>query len=74
MCNRDEIGSLGWKPLSQINGQSCFTWDDVCAKVHNSGLGNILDGTWIRQPVVVRNQQLFKIPEDILQDVTKCKM
>ena len=73
MCNRDETGNLGWKPLSQINGQSCFTWDDLCAKITIDGLGNTVDDTWIRQPVVVRNQQLFKISEEILQDVRKCR-
>ena len=55
------------------NGQSCFTWDDLCAKITIDGLGNTLD-IWIWQPVVVRNQQLFKIfSEEILQDVRKCR-
>ena len=64
--NRDETRNLGWKSLNQINVQSCITWDDLCVKTNNDGLGSIFDDTWIPQPVVVRNQQLFKISEDIL--------
>ena len=73
ICNRGESGSLGWKPLDQGKGGSCFTWDDVCAKIHHDGMNHIPDDTWFRQPIVLRNQQLFKVPAEVLIELGQCQ-
>ena len=72
LCSSSEgMKDLCWNSLATIDGTNCFDWNSIKEGAHNSSL-DIFDDVWICQPIVVRNQRLFKFDEEFLRAVQKC--
>ena len=62
---------MGWELVSTTDGTKCESWTDVISENNQNGLGYCVDKTWVNQPIVIRNQQLFKISENFVRAITE---
>ena len=71
--NEKALLALGWEPVPSIDGSKCESWTDVISEMKQNGLGYYVNKTWVNQPIVVKNQQLFKINGNFVKAITECR-
>ena len=71
--NEKALLALGWEPVPSIDGSKCESWTDVISEMKQNGLGYYVNKTWVNRPIVVKNQQLFKINGNFVKAITECR-
>ena len=64
--------SLGWVPVPSINGKNCHTWADITQELERNNLSPINTLDWVSEPVVIKNQNLFKVRKDFVDNIAAC--
>ena len=64
---------LGWKPVPEIDGSSCDSWEKVMEALCSKGISTHCNGDWLSSPVIITRQKLFKMDEVFLEKIKKAK-
>ena len=72
ILNEKSLLALGWEPVPTIDGSKCESWKDVISEMKQNGLGYCVDKNWINEPIVIKNQQLFKINKNFVKAISEC--
>ena len=72
VLDEKNLTSLGWVPVPSINGKNCHTWADITQELERNDLSSIITGDWVSEPVVIKNQSLFKVRKDFVDNIAAC--
>ena len=72
--NEQRLVELGWCPVATIDGANCTTWRQVAQKVIQLGHGESVTDDWCNIPIVVKNQNLFRVDTTFLNKIKRIKM
>ena len=72
VLDEKNLTSLGWVPVPSINGKNCHTWADITQELERNNLSSIITGDWVSEPVVIKNQSLFKVRKDFVDNIAAC--
>ena len=71
--NEQRLVELGWCPVATIDGANCTTWRQVAQKVIQLGHGESVTDDWCNIPIVVKNQNLFRVDTTFLNKIKRIK-
>ena len=74
VLDEKKLTSLGWVPVPSINGKICHTWADITQGLERNNLSSIITGDWVSEPVVIKNQNLFKVRKDFVDKIAACSI
>ena len=73
VINQNVLVKLGWKPVPEIAGSSCDSWEKVMEALCSKGISTHGNGDWPSSPVVFTRKKLFKMDEVFLEKIKKAK-
>ena len=61
--------ALGWKSVRKLDGSSLNSWHAVAEKMVEEGMINFIRNGWPTIPLIIENQQLFKMKSGFVYKV-----
>ena len=60
----------GWKLAPKLNSEGISSWDQLA---RSNGFETIYNSSWVKYPLEIENQKLFRVEPKLLKELRPCK-